>query len=406
MFREYYDVRTVDGGRVSRLQEIPIIFLRELENEFIHLYRQGRYAAAVKKAQQALVAAQRLIAPRHPYRAVLENNLRCAREALLKYSPMNCCPTPGICSKRDGFYQGGGEAGRNRTGISLPNTGSFTEGVHQQQARGKRWLAGGLLAVFLLLASFLLGWTALNKEGADAVSAAQAGFAPGNEPAAVAFERELQEIRENSAHRYVLQAEMILEVPLILQNPELPRGCEVTSLAMLLQYAGVSVDKMTLAREIKKDPAPYQVKKGKVYFGNPYNGFVGNMYTLREPGYGVYHGPVRELLEKYLPGRTIDLTGCTFEEILLFISEGVPVWVVANATFAPLAPSEFQTWHTPQGPVEITYREHAVLLTGYDAECVYFNDPRFNVVNKRASRPKFAAAWEQMGRQAVTYLPY
>ena len=392
-------------GGASRLQEIPIIFLRELENEFIRLYRQGQYAAAVKKAQQALAAAQRLIASRHPYRAVLENNLRCAREALLRYNQKSCCPTPGIRPQKDGFRQGGREAGRNRTGTSLPNAGSFLEGSDQQQAGSKKWLAGGLLAVFLLLTSFLLGWTTLNKEGADA-SAAKAGLAPGNEPAAAAFERELQEMKENSTHRYVLQAEMLLEVPLILQNPELPRGCEVTSLAMLLQYAGVSVDKMTLAREIKKDPTPYQVKKGKVYFGNPYNGFVGNMYTLREPGYGVYHGPVRELLEKYLPGRTIDLTGCAFEEILLFISEGVPVWVVANATFAPLAASEFQTWHTPQGPMEITYREHAVLLTGYDAEYVYFNDPLSSVENKRASRPKFTAAWEQMGCQAVTYLPY
>ena len=29
----------------------------------------------------------------------------------------------------------------------------------------------------------------------------------------------------------------------------------------------------------------------------------------------------------------------------------------------------------PTGPVEITYKLHAVLITGYDEKYVYFNDP-------------------------------
>lgn len=47
---------------------------------------------------------------------------------------------------------------------------------------------------------------------------------------------------------------LIEGVPHIQQFPELPRGCEVTSLAMIMQYAGVSIDKMTLAEEVATVP--------------------------------------------------------------------------------------------------------------------------------------------------------
>lgn len=415
MYRQQIRRRGAD-----RLREIKINYLLKLEKKFTRLCRQRQYAKALKTVQQAMVTAQKVFVPQHPYHTVLQKNFRLVSEAFLK---SNKTSIPGSSMAKN-FLSAGynpglntkAGAGKYRARAGRKITSNLLQGrqqLPQNTSPGKNWFICGMLTVMLFTSFFLVGflarWAASNTAFSD-VSALQ-GEVVSKEKTKAVFDEIMDgdpgALREGYlTHSPVLQKEMLLEVPLILQNPELPRGCEVTSLAMLLQYAGVPADKMTLAQEIEKDSSSYQVKNGKIYFGNPHTGFVGNMYTLKEPGYGVYHGPVCELLAKYLPGRAIDLTGCAWEEVLLFVSEGVPVWVVANATFAPLAPADFQVWHTPQGPVKITYREHAVLLTGYDAENVYFNDPRFDVKNRRASRQEFTAAWEQMGRQAVTYLPY
>lgn len=192
-----------------------------------------------------------------------------------------------------------------------------------------------------------------------------------------------------------------LEAPLIEQLPELPRGCEVTALSMLLSFHGIDVDKMTLAEEVKRSTQAYQYKNGQVHFGNPDNGFVGSMYTFDEPGLGVYHGPIASLAKKHAANlQVIDFTGEDFKEVKRHISEGHPVWVIINSHYTHLPKEQFETWQTEDGPIDITYRQHAVLITGYDEEKVYFNDP----LNYRSSAPikDFIAAWEQMGKQSIT----
>ncbi|WP_052769852.1 C39 family peptidase [Paenibacillus sp. IHB B 3415] len=194
-----------------------------------------------------------------------------------------------------------------------------------------------------------------------------------------------------------------IDAVLIKQMPELPRGCEVTSLAMLLSHAGIEADKMTLAQQIRKDPTVYKRVNGVTTFGNPYDGFVGDMYSYDRPGYGVYHGPVRELAENYLPERIIDMTGSNFEDMLYALVLGKPVWVIANTYFTSLPDTMFEQWETPSGSLKITYKEHSVLLTGYDEEYIYFNDPLAEVKDRKVKIASFREAWEQMGRQAITY---
>lgn len=195
--------------------------------------------------------------------------------------------------------------------------------------------------------------------------------------------------------------EKVLEVPLLSQLPELPRGCEVTSLAMLLQYESVKVGKMELAKNIKKDPTPKTYQNERIHFGNPNVGFVGDMYSYSKPGYGVYNQPIEELANRYLPNRVVNLTGKDFSEIVNQIINDQPVWVITNTTFRELPESQFETWMTIQGEIEITYKEHSVVITGFDEKFIYFNDPLANQKNRQIPKDDFVKAWEQMGMQAI-----
>lgn len=189
---------------------------------------------------------------------------------------------------------------------------------------------------------------------------------------------------------------VLLNAPHIKQNPELPRGCEVTSLAMLLNHAGVSVDKMTLAKKVKK--VPYRRNGLR---GNLNDGFVGNMYSMNQPGIGVYHGPIKDLAESYLPGKVVDFSGQEFDAVLEQLDQKRPVWVLVTSTYNVVPESRWTTWKTSSGPLKITFKMHSVLVTGYDANYIYVNDP-LSIKNRKLPRQQFIAGWKQMGKQAIT----
>jgi len=189
---------------------------------------------------------------------------------------------------------------------------------------------------------------------------------------------------------------VLIDAPHIKQKPELDRGCEVTSLAMLLNHAGVSVDKMTLADKVKK--VPYERNGLR---GNLNDGFVGNMQTFDQPGIGVYHGPIKNLAESYLPGKVLDFSGKEFEEVLAHLDQQRPVWVVVTSTYDVVPENHWVTWKTSSGPLKITFKMHSVLVTGYDKDYIYVNDP-LSSKNRKLPRQKFIAGWEQIGKQAIT----
>ena len=201
-----------------------------------------------------------------------------------------------------------------------------------------------------------------------------------------------------------------LDVPLVNQLDDskggrvLMSGCEVASLAMILQNAGVKVTKEKL-----QDACPtVPLVDDKGLHGNPNKAFVGAMEGSPDGGvgYSVYHAPITALAQDYLLNRSfkvVDLTGCSFTVLLKEIASGNPAWVITTTTMQPDLIAE--EWETPDGPKTVNWALHCVVLTGFDDKHVFINDPYGYDKNVPYDRNGFEQAWKLMGSQAVVVVP-
>ncbi|MBC7960476.1 MAG: C39 family peptidase, partial [Vallitaleaceae bacterium] len=176
--------------------------------------------------------------------------------------------------------------------------------------------------------------------------------------------------------------------------------CEITVMAMFLSfYTGENMDKLTLAPKLRRDETPQTVVEGVVSFGDMHKGFVGSLDDRTKPGLGVYVEPLYELAKEYVDD-VYDITGSRFEQVLHFVGQGSPVLVITPSNYNIVPQSMIQTWKTASGYMEVTFKEHSVLIVGYDEQYVYFNDPNTGRQNKQAI-DAFQAGWEHQGSQAL-----
>lgn len=158
-----------------------------------------------------------------------------------------------------------------------------------------------------------------------------------------------------------------LNVPLISQNPELPNGCEITAVTMMLNYSGAKVNKMQLAREMPRS-------------GNPNYGYIGNPWD--NTGITIFPSALMGLVEKYSGTHTAkNLTGQSFDAIKYELSIGHPV----------------TTWHTMNG-----FPYHALAVSGYDSQYVYFNDC-WTYKRAKMRINTFINNWQTQSRRAIGY---
>ncbi len=199
--------------------------------------------------------------------------------------------------------------------------------------------------------------------------------------------------------------ESFVPVELIFQKPELPNGCEITSLTTVLNYYGYPIDKVTLSDKFLP-MKPFYRKDGKLYGPHPDEAFSGN--PRDGSGFYVFAGPTAKAGNDYIKSvggehAITDLTGSSRETIIDYVEQGVPVviWVTLDLG----APNFNYSWLLDDSGEEYPalLNLHSVAISGINGDQFSVMDPlKGNVMYDVNS---LFESYESIGSRALVVLP-
>ena len=230
------------------------------------------------------------------------------------------------------------------------------------------------------LAACSAGNSTLSPDAADSaagsVDVAESKTISENEEAEIASE-DVADYTEpaTSQNEYIIE-----DFPVLLQLPELPTGCEITALTMMLHAYGFDVDKVTMATSYLPTEFLnlYYGDDGTLY-GNDLNKyFIGDPTTAG--GYVCGTGAIITAANGYFSDcgssmQAVDMTGASPEELYQLVKEDTPVlvWVTIDMQdrYAPTG-----MWYTESGVyVDWSTNDHGAVLIGYTEDTVTIADP-------------------------------
>lgn len=179
-----------------------------------------------------------------------------------------------------------------------------------------------------------------------------------------------------------------------------PTGCEAVSATMLLKYKGYNVSVKNIVDNTKCGSKKYQ-ENGNWYGANPFEEFVGHPTGgLSKGNYGVFAKPITDAMNVYAGGKAKNISGCSENTLLKYVSNGNPVvvWCVKNA--GNLSNGVNWNYTNGSGTFQELVGEHCAVLIGYDENYVYLNDPSAGE-NVKQSRSKFFSNWKKLYSQAI-----
>lgn len=202
----------------------------------------------------------------------------------------------------------------------------------------------------------------------------------------------------------VTPGSVILDVPFIDQRAKWPNGCESVSAVMALQYLGVDISVDTfIDNYLDMCELPYFDENGKRWGYSPNDYFIGN--PRESTGLCCYAPVIKRACDKFTSayGHTAKIiSGATLASLCeTYVANGKPVVVWASIQMkAPYYNGKQWTivgtntvfkWKAPM---------HCMLLTGFDDNYYYFNDPMVGK-NVKYAKSKSEKAFQGMNSQAI-----
>lgn len=193
-----------------------------------------------------------------------------------------------------------------------------------------------------------------------------------------------------------------IDVDTVMQKPELPNGCEITSLTAVLNYYGYEATKTEMA-DVYLPKQPFSSKNNKLYGPDPYQAYAGDPRQLKG-GFFSFAPPIVEAANLYFDaiGRsssTADISGSTREQIMEQLDKGIPVvtWITLDLTPPKMNYGWYfnDTGEYHSAPVNL----HVVVLNGYEDGIVHVMNPLKGQVTYDAD--SFFNSYDEMGSHAM-----
>lgn len=194
----------------------------------------------------------------------------------------------------------------------------------------------------------------------------------------------------------------------VLQLPELPVGCEITALTILLRYCGFDADKTDLAKNyLPISWGNVRYEDGKTYKDSFYDYFIGDPFSR---GYGCFSGAIEKAANSYISDHgggftVINISGSHPDVLYDYLAAGTPV--LCWATDGMIEPEYYETWYDNATGEQLDWylNEHCFVLAGFNmsADLVTLNDPMKGIIDYDIN--KFETRYDQMHRQAIVILP-